>query len=330
MGRELFERCPGVTALLTRAECQTGRPLCDIALRGPRQALARPATLEPLLTVIACGYVEHLWAQGLRPQWVAGYSAGETSALYAAGVLDRERALRVAVLRGRVLEAWAGQAGGAMLGVYGAPREVLESLLDVAAAPGEQLAVGAYNGPRHITVTGTRAALGEVVRRAQARGVAVADIEAAGPWHCGLLAESSRVLARGLGRIPFAGPKLGIVSGVNGAAESSPEDLRRHLALQLSQPIRWDLVVEELLARGVRTFVEIGPGRMLHGLLGQMALPVGVTSCFLERPGGKSRAFREGGLGNLGRTGPARPDPAPRDGSDRLEQRGVVRRAQRI
>jgi acyl transferase domain-containing protein len=103
---------------------------------------------------------------------------------------------------------------------------------------------------------------------------------------------------------------VGVFTGVTGALATSPHDLRHQLALQLSRPIRWDLVVQGLLAQGARTFVEIGPGRMLTGLLAQMSLPVGVRGYFLERPDGKSSAFREELLRRLPRPRPVESDEA--------------------
>jgi [acyl-carrier-protein] S-malonyltransferase len=279
--------------------------LADFARRGPLTELTRPAVLEPLLTALNCAYADHLRECVPRPTCVAGYSAGEVAALYAAGVLDRRQALQVAVLRGRILERQAAGLSGGMIALYGIPAVVLERLVRETQDSG-CVAIGARNGHCHLTITGVRPAVAEVERRALALGASSATIDAAGPWHCELVAEASRELLEGLRVVPFRSPRLPIFVCATGTAISNPGDLKIHLAAQLSRPIQWNTAVTEMLKHGIRLFLEVGPGRVLNGLLSQQELPAAVRRHFLERPDGGTRAFKPDFLTGLGEYRPAK------------------------
>lgn len=298
MGWELFRRFAVAREWLVAAEELSRQPLAERAQRGPLAELTRPNVLEPLLAALNCAYVDYLRERGLRPACVAGYSAGEVAALYAAGVLDRHQVLRVAVLRGNILERWAANLEGGMVALYGVPATVLEGLACEAGAAGH-VSVGARNGPRHLTVTGTRAAVAIVERRALAAGANSAAIDAAGPWHCPLLADASQELLERLRGVSFRAPRLPVFVCATGKPAFDPRALKAHSAAQLSRPIEWQTAVSEILKRGVRMFLEVGPGRVLNGLLSQQALPVGVRRQFLERPDGATRAFEPDFLAGL-------------------------------
>ncbi|HUM95574.1 MAG TPA: ACP S-malonyltransferase [Candidatus Competibacter sp.] len=304
MGRELFRRSAIAREWLAIAEELSRQPLAELARRGPLADLTRPRVLEPLLTALNGAYVDYLREQGLCPACVAGYSAGEVAALYAADVLDRCQALQVAVLRGDILERRATALDGGMVALYGVAAAALERLVNEQRDSGS-VAVGARNGRRHLTVTGARPAVAAVERRALAIGAFSAAIDAAGPWHCQLLADASQELLERLRAIPFRSPRLPVFVCATGNAVASPQALKTHLAVQLSRPIQWNAVVRKMLERGVRLFLEVGPGRVLNGLLSQQDLPAGVRRQFLERPDGATRAFRPDFLAGLGDRRPA-------------------------
>ncbi len=305
MGRELFQHSAAAREWLAVAEELNRRPLARLARLGPLSELTRPTILEPLLTALNCAYADYLREQGLQPDCVAGYSAGEVAALYVAGVLDHRQTLRIAGMRGRILERQAACLNGGMVALYGIPAVVLERLVREGQGWGN-VAIGARNGHRHLTITGARAAVAEVERRALAFGASSAPIDAAGPWHCELLAEASQELLEELRAIPFRPPRLPIFVCATGNAVSNPQALKAHLAAQLSRPIQWDTAVTELLKHGVRVFLEVGPGRVLNGLLSQQALPAGIRRHFLERPDGGTRAFKPDFLASLGEYRPAK------------------------
>ncbi len=291
MGRELFQRSAAAREWLATAEELSQQPLTRLVRQGPLADLTRPVILEPLLTALNCAYADDLREQDLRPDCVAGYSAGEVAALYAAGVLDRGQALQVAVLRGRILERHAGRLNGGMMALYGVPADVLERLMLEVQVLGS-VAVGARNGQRHLTMTGARSVVVELERRALALGARSAPIDAAGPWHCELLAEASQELLEALRTVPFLPPRLPIFACATGALVLNPQELKAQLAAQLSRPVQWDTVVSAMLKQGVRVFLEVGPGRVLNGLLSQQDLPAGTRRHFLERPDGRTRAFK--------------------------------------
>lgn len=299
----LFQQIVRARQLLAAAEALSGLALAGLARQGPRTKLTRPAVLEPLLTVVGCAYVDGLLERGLRPDLVAGYSAGEVAALYAAGVLTAEVALQIAVWRGRILEGLTGPGlDGAMLGLYGIATDTIEQLI-AATRPGDAVAVAARNGRRHLTLTGATAALAGIERQAVALGALSTWIEAAGPWHSAQLADASQELLAKLQDIPFHPPRLPVFMSAGGTMVTVPQALREALAVQWSRPVLWDAMVAGMLAQGVGVFLEVGPGRVLTGLLSQMELPAGVRCYFLERPGGVTSLFKPGFIDKLKQTG---------------------------
>jgi len=305
MGWELFQHSVTAREWLAVAEELSRQPLARFVRQGPLTELTRPTVLEPLLTVLNCAYVDYLRECGLQPDCVAGYSAGEVAALYAAGVLDRRQTLQIAVMRGRILERQVADLDGGMVALYGIPVGELERLVREEAEAG-CVAIGARNGHRHLTITGARPAVAEVERRALALGASSTTIDAAGPWHCELLADASQELLEGLRTIPFRSPRLPIFVSATGKAVANSAALKTCLAAQLSQPIEWHTAVTEMLKREVRLFLEVGPGRVLNGLLSQQALPAGIRRHFLERPDGGSRAFKPEFLASLSEYRPAK------------------------
>ncbi len=168
-----------------------------------------------------------------------------------------------------------------------------------ATRSGDAVAVAARNGRLHLTLTGTTAALAAIERRAVALGALSTWIEAAGPWHSERLADASRELLAKLQDMPFHPPQLPVFMSAGGTAVTTPPALREALAVQWSRPVLWDAMVAGMLAQEVRVFLEVGPGRVLTGLLSQMELPAGVRCYFLERPGGATSLFKPGFIEKL-------------------------------
>jgi len=282
MGQALLRDTLQGRAWLAHAEEVSGLPLGDYAAHGPVAQLARPTVLEPLLAAVSCAYVDWLRAADLRPAAVAGYSAGEVAAMYAARVFDAETCLRIACLRGEALAAAA--LPGGMISLHGLPvAELIELVVEVGQD--ESVGVAAYNGPRHLIVAGSPIALARVAARGHALGAEAGALDAAGPWHTRLADTARRQLIAALAALPFAMPCIPVWLGSSGAACGDSAALRRSLADSIVLPVRWNALVDGLLAAGIEDFLEVGPGRTLYGLLGQMPLPPQIRRGFLERPG---------------------------------------------
>ena len=277
MGRGLWQSDPVAQHVLDCAERLSGLPLSDLMSRGPAQELMRPEVLEPAIVAFQAAYVLHLRARGERPAVVAGYSLGELTALFAAGVLSLEDTLRIAVLRGRCLRDVAAGGEWRMIAAEG-------------VRPGYQgangVAVAAWNAPGEMTLVGADSAVRHEERLLLREGARIGDVSAAGPWHCEAARAGANEIGAALRDFEFREPNLPVYAGSAGGREDRPGELRRLLAEQIASPVRWCDVAESLWAAGVDEAVEIGPGRTLTAF---MRRNLGRRSCslrFLERPMG--------------------------------------------
>jgi [acyl-carrier-protein] S-malonyltransferase len=286
MGCALWEKSARARDIVAEAETLSDLPLRQIARRGPDSRLRQCDVLEPLLTAIAAGYVAWLREQGLDPDCVAGYSAGEVAALYTAGVFGLSEALHIAVLRGRILHQAAQTLSGRMVGIYRVPAAAVEEIVAALQQKG-MIAVGAWNAPDHTTIVGEPALVGEAERRALALGAELSVIDIAGPWHCPLAAAAARQLAAALEAIPFQDPRLPAYTSASGRLESEPARLREGLATQVYLPVCWRAVVTDMFDQGVRQFLEAGSGRFLYSLMRRSGLdPTAYAAAFVERENG--------------------------------------------
>lgn len=281
MGRALLRDTVQGRDWLALAENISGLPLGRLMERGPLLELTRPTVLEPLLACVSCAYVDWLVAAGMVPSALAGYSAGEVAAMYAAGIFDAQTCLRISCLRGAALEQAALLQPGSMMSLSGLPLADLLACLDNDA----DVAVAAYNGPRHVTVSGTATGLSQATARARNAGAQTGRLDVAGPWHTELVAAACRRLHADLAECVFAEPKIPVWLGSTGATCCDPVKLRASLADSIVLPVQWQTVVEGLVAGDIEAFLEVGPGHILCGLLGQMPLPRRIITHFVERQG---------------------------------------------
>jgi [acyl-carrier-protein] S-malonyltransferase len=295
MGRELLERWPRAGELMARAEALSGLPLRRLCLQGPVQQLRRPEVLEPALAALSLGHADRVRTLLGPPQYVAGYSAGELVALCCAGALSEEEALRLAVLRGRILQPFSESLEGRMISISGLRLSVLEELVAQVGEPGA-LALAGRNSPENGTVSGRTELVRKLESLALALGAHVSEVEAPAPWHCPLAAHVGRELLAQLGDTSLLPPRLPFFSSVSGRLEREPRRLLMLMTEQITREVVWLPIIEELLGR-VGTLVEVGPG---HFLTGMARSTVGVSRRHelraVERPGGRlwpSEARRE-------------------------------------
>jgi [acyl-carrier-protein] S-malonyltransferase len=258
MGGRLFRNDSVAQDVLDCAERMSGVPLRTLMMRGPASELMRPDVLEPAIVGYQSAYVMHLRQRGQRPSVVAGYSLGELTAHFAAGVLGLEDTLRIAVLRGRYLRALADN---------GDWRMVLASGVEDEDSLGNEVAVAGWNAPSELTLVGTDAAVRREERLLLRKGARISDIATAGPWHCELARSAANEIGRALDAFDFREPELPVYLGSTGGSENRPEELRRLLSEQIAIPVRWREVANALWAAGVHETLEIGPGRTLTAFL---------------------------------------------------------------
>jgi [acyl-carrier-protein] S-malonyltransferase len=265
MGRGLAFDDPAVAAVFREAEALSEEPLREICVEGSAAALRDPAVLEPLLAVFSIVYTERLFARGLRPAAVAGYSAGAIAAMYCAGILDRRAALAIAAERGRILAHAKKECSGAMSIAYGLPALRLVQL--IGEHHGRAPAIAGWNAPDHITVVGRGEEIADVVESVRVGGGQTLPVDVVGAWHCSIAEPLAIDIAAMLARFRFESPKIPYYCSVSGDRERDPLRLRDLLARQIHMPVLWQATVSNLVARErIESFVEVGCGKTLRGM----------------------------------------------------------------
>lgn len=275
MGRDLAERFPVARAAFETADRVLGWPVSHVAWEGPEQRLNDTRQTQPclLITSIACWQAlgEALSAAGGRLQaaFAAGHSVGEYAALVAANVLSLEDALRLVARRGELM-ADAGVAGG-MIAVIGLDRDAVAEVV-AATGAGENLVVANDNAPGQVVVSGTQAALAAAEGALRAAGAKRAiPLRVSGPFHSPLMADAGRTLAQAFGAASWRDADPPVVSNVTAEPVRDAATIRGLLARQVSSPVEWVRSVRRMVADGVDTFVECGPGAALTGMVRRIA-----------------------------------------------------------
>jgi len=241
-----------------------------LCFEGSEEALKLTANTQPALVTISVATFRILSEKGIAPQYVAGHSLGEYSAVVAAGGLGLADAVNLVRLRGGYMQEAVPPGEGAMAAIMGlAPVQVAE--ICRKAANGQVVSPANLNSPEQTVISGHAAAVKRAVEIASASGAKRAVVlPVSAPFHCELMMPAQTRLAEDLRRAAFGPLRVPLVNNVDAEVVSSGEEARQGLIRQVSLPVRWEECMRELLEQGVSTFVEVGPGRVLCGLLRQI------------------------------------------------------------
>lgn len=268
MGKDVYDALPQSRAVFEKGNEVLGFPLSQLVFEGPDSELKQTVNTQPALVTTSVAYLEALSGKGLRPDYVAGHSLGEYSALVAANVLSFEDAVKLVRLRGRFMEEAVPGGQGAMAAVLGAEREALAELCRSISAEGSTVELANVNCPGQIVVSGSQAGVDAVVQRVkEAGGKRAIPLEVSGPFHSSMMKEAAERLAAELKSITFNAPSVPVIVNVTASPVTDPEEIRELLVRQVFSPVLWQDSVEWLIAAGVDTFVEIGSGSVLAGLI---------------------------------------------------------------
>lgn len=280
MGRQLAESLPVARELFERANSLLGYDLTDVCWNGPAEKLDNTVYSQPALFVTSLAALEQLKQQ--RPEVVAGceltagLSLGEYTALVFAGVIEFEDALKVVQERGRAMQDAANLTPSGMVSLLGLEPAAIEQLCNDARQPGEVLQIANYLCPGNIVVSGHKAACERVAELAVKAGAMKAiPLAVAGAFHTPLMQPAVERLTKVLAGVTLRSPRIPYVSNVDAAVHTEPEEIRQLLVQQVCSPVRWEDSQRWMLAQGVTTFYEVGPGRVLRGLLKRIDRKVG-------------------------------------------------------
>jgi len=270
MGRELFDSFAPARAVFEQADRALGFSISELCFNGSDEALKLTANTQPALLTVSVAAYRLLEEKGVRPDFVAGHSLGEYSALVAAGSLEFEAAVRLVRARGEYMQAAVPAGEGAMAAILGLrPAEV--AALCRRAAEGQAVAPANLNSPDQTVISGHAAAVKRAVELASAGGAKRAVmLPVSAPFHSELMRPAQERLEKDLRQTAFAPLRIPLVTNADAAVITSGEEAREALVRQVTLPVRWEESMHELIEQGATTFVEVGPGRVLSGLLRQI------------------------------------------------------------
>ncbi len=271
MGQELCAAFAESRAVFEEADDALGVRLSGLCFEGPEAELMLTANTQPAILAASIAALRALEGRGITPDYVAGHSLGEYSALVAAGTLDLADALRTVRQRGQFMQEAVPVGAGGMAAILGLDLPAVESCCR-DAAQGEVVAPANINSPGQVVIAGAAAAVARACEGCKAAGAKRAvPLAVSAPFHCALMAPAQERLAGVLDALPFANPALGFVNNVDAASVMTGAECRDGLVRQVSAPVRWQQSVERLIAAGVDVFVEVGPGTVLSGLVKKIA-----------------------------------------------------------
>jgi [acyl-carrier-protein] S-malonyltransferase len=271
MGKDLAENFAAAREIFEEADAALGFALSELCFNGPADQLQLTENTQPAILTVSIAALRVLESEGFaKPDFVAGHSLGEYSALVAAGALSLTDAVRTVRARGRYMQEAVPVGVGAMAAILGASLEVVMSAC-AEAAEGQVCSAANINSPGQVVIAGDTAAIDRAIALLQERGARRAmKLNVSAPFHCALMQPAQERLAVDLNSVPFKNLSTPLVTNVDAKAIELGAEARDALVRQVSQPVRWLESVEFLISQGVQSLIEIGPGKVLSGLVRQI------------------------------------------------------------
>jgi [acyl-carrier-protein] S-malonyltransferase len=267
MGKSLADNFPAAAECFQKADDALGFPLSELCFEGPAESLKQTEYQQPALLAVSIAAFTVLADQIGQPDYVAGHSLGEYSALVAAGSLDFADALRLVNKRGRYMQEAVPEGVGAMAALLRLPEGKLDEVL-AAAAQGEVVAPAGFNSPDQIAISGNRGAVERAMELAKAAGAKRAVLlPVSAPFHCPLMRPAQQRLKPDLDSTHFAGLHIPLVNNWQAREVRTGDEAREGLYEQVPNPVRWTETIRLLAARGVTRWFEVGAGSVLSGLV---------------------------------------------------------------
>ncbi|MDE3074586.1 MAG: ACP S-malonyltransferase [Chloroflexota bacterium] len=269
MARDIYDALPDARATIDRADQLLGFPLSRLMFEGPGDLLTRTDNAQPAIFVASIALLRSADLPLADVSCVAGHSVGEYSAVVAAGAMDFDEALRLVRRRGELMHQSGTETPGGMLAVLGLEDDAVEE----ACADVRPLVVctANYNAPGQTIVSGELAGLEAVTHALKARGARrVLPLNVSAAFHSPVMAHAAKLLAEDIRGAAIRDPRWPVVGNASAAPLRTAGDLQEELAEQIASPVRWHSTIRYMLDAGVTTFIEVGPGKVLTGLMKRM------------------------------------------------------------
>jgi len=283
MGKDIADAFPEAAKIFTQADSLLGFDLSGICFEGPAEKLNTTTISQPAIFVTSAVILEVLKTnpatKGIKADVKAGLSLGEYTALYAAGVISFEDALILVQKRGQAMQAAADATEGAMVSIIGLDEEKISQLC-AEAREDEILEAVNFNCPGQIVVSGSKSACKRAEQLAEKYGaIKAVPLEVAGAFHTKMMSSAADALAEALKKTNISNPSdVKIIANINAQYYQNAEDIKKGLINQLTNPILWQKCMERLLADGIEKFYEIGPARVLTGLMKRINRKINVIN----------------------------------------------------
>ena len=289
MGRAFHEASAGARRVFEEASDALGLDLRQVMFEGPEADLALTATTQPAVLTASVAAAAACAERGLVPALAAGHSLGEYSALVVAGALGLGDAVRVVRRRGEFMQDAVPVGTGAMAAIMGVGLEVVQQVC-ADAGKGEVVDIANVNSEQQIVIAGHKSAVERAVALARERGGRKSVLlPVSAPFHCSLMAPAAERLAAELAGVTVRDPALPVVRNVDAGVTRTAAEVVPFLLRQVASPVRWTDCVRRLAAEGATAFVEVGPGRVLTGLVRRIVEDVPAVS--VEDPAGLDKAL---------------------------------------
>jgi [acyl-carrier-protein] S-malonyltransferase len=270
MGRELAEEFPRARQAFEAADHALGVSLSKLCFEGPAEELQLTANAQPAILAMSVAAAEVLSEKGVRADFVAGHSLGEYSALVAAGSLPLEEAVSLVRKRGQYMQEAVPVGQGAMAALLGMEAAAAEDVCR-EAAQGEVVSPANFNSAGQVVISGHKAAVERAVALARGRGAKRAImLNVSAPFHCALMKPAQERLEKDLDGATISDPKIPLANNVDAELARSADRVREGLKRQVTAPVRWEQAMRVLRSQNVDCFIEVGPGKVLSGLLRQI------------------------------------------------------------
>jgi [acyl-carrier-protein] S-malonyltransferase len=278
MGKDLFDGLDSAKALFRQADDAISFPISKLCFEGPEEELRKTINAQPALVLISIACLraaQEIAGRALPPaEFMAGHSLGEYTALAVAGVIDFGTAIFLSRERGRLMYEAGLKEPGAMAAVLGLDESVL---VEICRQTGTVIAN--INCPGQLAISGPTANITKASEMAKARGAArVVPLQVSGAFHSPLMQPAVEGMEAVLGKVSFRDPRVPVIANVTGEPLMEGTRIKGELLKQLTSPVQWQRSVEYMLEKGTRTFYEIGPGKVLAGLIKRISRDTAVVN----------------------------------------------------
>ena len=269
MGRELAEKFPSARRVFEAADQALSFSLSKLCFEGPTEDLRLTANAQPAILAMSVAAAEVLREKGIRADFVAGHSLGEYSALVAAGSLSIQEAVRLVRKRGQYMQEAVPVGQGTMAALLGLEAAAVEEVCR-EAAQGEVVSPANFNSPGQVVIAGHAGAVARAVALARARGAKAVMLNVSAPFHCALMKPAGERLEKDLDLVEIRDPQIPLANNADAELVRAAAQVRAGLKRQVTSPVRWDQAMRVLRGENVECFIEVGPGKVLSGLLRQI------------------------------------------------------------